>query len=70
MEIVKDIVRKEVSLNYATRNGLTSLALRDNANLKNFIEAQLTAMGEKGVSYIELWYQCEVMSKQLKELSK
>lgn len=66
----KDIIRKEVYLTKATLKPIVGMALDNSQTVKGFIEAQLIAMGEKGVSYIELWYQCEAMSKQLKELSK
>jgi hypothetical protein len=71
MEIVKTgIIRKEVHLDRDTKKALSSMALNNDQSLKPFIEAQLIAMGARGISYLDLWQQCEAMTAQLKSLSK
>lgn len=70
MQIIKDTSRKGIDLDKHTKKALTGLALDNDMNLKNFIEAQLIAMGKQGVTYIDLWHQCEALTAQLKALSK
>lgn len=70
MEIVKTVTRKEINMQPEVRKGLSRLALEDNQTLKVFIENQLIWMADRGVSYIDMWHQCEAMTAQLKDLSK
>jgi len=51
------------------KKALVSLALNDDRPLKTFIERQLVSMGAKGISYLDLWQQCEALTAQLKQLS-
>lgn len=60
---------KEVYISPETKKALASLALEEDKSLKAFIEAQLAAMGAKGIPYTDLWQQCEVMAAQLKQLA-
>jgi hypothetical protein len=69
MRVITNTTRKEVHLDLATRKALTSLALDADTSLKPFIEVQLVAMGQKGISYLDLWKQCEALTAQLKQLS-
>lgn len=62
-------IRKEVTLSPETKKALSSMSLDADKSLKAFIEHQLVAMGEKGISYTELWGQCEALTQQLKSLS-
>lgn len=42
----------------------------DTAGLSPFIVKQMTAMSKTGVPYIDLWKQCEALTKKLEQLSK
>jgi hypothetical protein len=62
-------IRKEITLTVESKRALGSMALDADTNLKQFIEAQLIAMGAKGIPYTDLWQQCEAMAAQLKQLA-
>lgn len=62
--------RHEVWLDSDTRTRLKHLAVSNDTYLKPLIEAQMKAMGEKGITYLDLWMQLERTTQLLKQLTK
>lgn len=63
-------MRKNIDITEAAVQSIGAMALNEDRSVKNLIERNLEAMGKQGVSYIDLWRQCEALTAQLKALSK
>jgi hypothetical protein len=63
-------MRKIIDITEATVKVFNRLALEEDRSTKNMIERQLEAMGKHGIPYIDLWNQCEAVTKQLQQISK
>jgi hypothetical protein len=63
-------MRKNIDITDNANEVFRQLAFTQKSNVKNFIERNLEAMGAKGISYLDLWAQCEVLTAKLQELSK
>jgi len=61
-------MRKNIDISKETNKALTAQALDNDTNVKNFIERQLETMGETGIPYLDLWDQCQSLTKQLQQL--
>lgn len=53
-----------------TTKQLTHMAVDNSISLQRFIEAQLIAMGERGIPYTDLWEMYEELGRELAMLSK
>lgn len=49
---------------------LKIMAVNEDMSLQGFVERNITAMGSKGISYLDLWNKCEALTSELKKLQK
>jgi len=62
-------MRKNIDITESGVKAINAMALKEDRSVKNFIERNLEAMGQKGISYLDLWQQCEALTERLKQLS-
>lgn len=62
-------MRKNIDITEAAVQSINAMALNEDRSVKNLIERNLEAMGKHGITYIDLWHQCERMTARLKDLS-
>jgi len=62
-------MKKLIDITESAVQGINTLALNEDRSWKNLVERNLEAMGAKGISYLDLWKQCEALTAQLKQLS-
>lgn len=69
MKPVLPTTRKDIDIPLGTKKALTLMAINANpqTNLKNFIEAELMAMGDRGIPYTELWNECAALRTILRD---
>lgn len=61
--------QKNIFLTPETIEQVSALAGKDEHSVKFFMERQITAMGSRGISYLELWDRGQTTAQKLKELS-
>jgi hypothetical protein len=63
-------MRKNIDISESAVKVLDTLAVADNRPTKNYIETQIEFLCKKNINAIDLWNQCEAVTKQLQQLSK